>query len=322
MAIDEATANLLTQLAAAGGKQLHEMTPQEGREASEALSALSDPGPEVAKSSDVQLTSPDGGEFTVRVVVPHGAVKALVVYLHGGGWVIGNIDTYDALARLLAIRLQASVVNVDYRLAPEHHFPTAPMDSFAALTWAHEHMAEIAGGPVPLIVMGDSAGGNLAAVIARRARDAGGPHLACQVLIYPVTDSDLETDCYADPENQLMLTRESMIWFWDHYVPDPANRLHPDASPLRAPELTGLPPAIVLTAEHDPLRDEGEAYAQKLAAAGVPVTQRRFTGQMHGFFTMVGVLPGAAAAIDYITEQLGRQVAGDGRAPLPEQPVG
>jgi acetyl esterase len=156
--------------------------------------------------------------------------------------------------------------------------------------------------------MGDSAGGNLSAVVAQKARDAGGPELAAQVLIYPVTDADLDNATYTDPENQLMLTRDAMIWFWDHYAPDKASRANPDASPLQAASLTGLAPAIVLTAEHDVLREEGEAYAERLREAGVPVELRRFPGQMHGFFTMVNLLPGSADAIAYVTEQLGRQL--------------
>ena len=168
-------------------------------------------------------------------------------------------------------------------------------------------MGEIAGGEVPLIVMGDSAGGNLSAVMAQRAHREGGPQLARQVLIYPVTDADLDNDTYTDPENQLLLTRESMVWFWDHYAPDPASRRNPDASPLQAADadLAGLAPAVVLTAEHDVLRAEGEAYADRLRAAGVPTQARRFPGQMHGFFSMVGVLPGSAAGLDYVAEQLG-----------------
>jgi acetyl esterase len=311
MAIDEATAGLLAQLAESGRQPLHELTPEEGREGMALLSALGGPGPEVAKVYDVQVATADDDQFTVRVLVPDGDIRALVVYLHGGGWVIGNLETHDQVVRVLANRLHAAIVNVDYRLAPEHLFPAAVDDSWAALVWAHEHMAEIAGGPVPLVVMGDSAGGNLSAVVARRARDAGGPQLASQVLIYPVTDADLDTACYLDPENQLLLTRDSMVWFWDHYAPDLADRKHPDASPLQAADLTGLAPAIVLTAEHDPLRDEGEAYAERLALAGVPVTQQRFAGQMHAFFTMVGVLPGSAAGIDYVTEHLGRQLAAE-----------
>ncbi len=308
MAIDEATAGLLAQLAESGAKPLHELTPPEAREISVTLGEASGPGPAVARTYDEQLATPDGGQFRVRVLVPTGEVQALVVYYHGGGWVLGDIDTYDHLGRVLANRLNSAVVNVDYRLAPEHPFPAAADDSWTALLWAHEHTAEIAGRPVPLVVMGDSAGGNLSAVVARRARDAGGPQLAGQVLVYPVTDADLDTASYLDPENQLLLTRESMIWFWDHYAPDPADRKHPDASPLRSSDLSGLAPAIVLTAEHDPLRDEGEAYAERLALAGVPVTLRRCTGQMHAFFQLIGVLPGSAAAIDYIAEQLGQQL--------------
>jgi acetyl esterase len=309
MAIDEATAGLLAQLAEIGAPPLHELTPQEAREASVALSQAAGPGPEIARTYDEQLPTADGSQFRVRVLVPAGEVRALVVYYHGGGWTIGDIDTYDHLARVIANRLHAAVVNVDYRLAPEHRFPTAVDDSWAALVWAHEHLAEIAGGPVPLVVMGDSAGGNLSAVVARRARDAGGPQLACQVLVYPATDADLDTASYLDPENQLLLTRESMIWFWDHYAPNPADRKHPDASPLQALDLSGLPPAIVLTAEHDPLRDEGEAYAEQLGLAGVAVTLQRCGGQMHAFFQLIGVLPGSAAAIDYIAEQLDRQLS-------------
>jgi acetyl esterase len=315
MAIDEATAGLLAQIAESGAQPLHELTPQAGREVMAEMSALGGPGPEVASVYDEQIETADGDQFTVRVLVPAGDIRALVVYLHGGGWVIGNLDTHDHLVRILATRLQAAIVNVDYRLAPEHRFPAAVDDSWAALLWANERMTEIAGGPVPLVVMGDSAGGNLSAVVARRARDAGGPQLASQVLIYPVTDADLDTACYLDPENQLLLTRESMIWFWDHYAPDPADRKHPDASPLQARDLSGLAPAIVLTAEHDPLRDEGEAYAQQLAVAGVPVTQQRFAGQMHAFFTMVGVLPGSAAGIDYVCEHLDRHL---GARPQPQ----
>src|SRR5215475_10058165 len=293
MAIDEATAGLLAAYAESGAPPLHEQTPQEGREAMAAMGALSPPGPDVATVYDEQVPTADGDQFAVRVLVPAGDISALVVYFHGGGWVIGNLDTHDSVVRVLANRLQAAVVNVDYRLAPEHRFPAAADDAWAALLWANERMTEIAGGPVPLVVMGDSAGGNLSAVVARRARDASGPRLASQVLIYPVTDADLNTPSYLDPENQLLLRRESMAWFWDHYAPSPADRLHPDASPLQAADLTGLAPAIVLTAEHDPLRDEGEAYAHKLALAGVPVVQRRFAGQMHAFFTWSGFCPRA-----------------------------
>jgi len=308
MAIDAATAGLLTQLAESGRKPLHEMTPDEARGFNAALRDVMGPGPQIASSRDVTLPAADGGEFTVRVLVPEGEISALLVYYHGGGWVIGNTDDSDHLARVLANRLHAAVVNVDYRLAPEHPYPAAADDAWTALVWANEQMAEIAGNHVPLVVMGDSAGGNLSAVVAQKARDAGGPELAAQVLVYPVTDADLDNATYTDPENQLLLSRDSMVWFWGHYAPDPASRLNPDASPNRTADLTGLAPAIVLTAEHDPLREEGEVYAERLRAAGVPVEFRQFDGQMHGFFTLVGLLPGSADAIDYVSEQLGRQL--------------
>jgi acetyl esterase len=308
MALDEATAGFLTQLAEAGAKPLHELTPAEARGFTAMLRDLFGPGPDVEKSYDVTLPTDDGHDFTVRILIPAGEIRALVVYYHGGGWVIGNIDEYDNLARTLANTLHAAIVNVDYRLAPEHRYPAAADDSWTALQWAAGKMAEIAGGPVPLIVMGDSAGGNLSAVVAQKARDAGGPELAAQVLIYPVTDADLDNGSYSDPENQLMLTKDAMIWFWDHYAPDAASRAKPDACPLQAESLAGLAPAIVLTAEHDVLRDEGEVYAERLRAAGVPVEHRRFPGQMHGFFTMVNVLPGSADGIAYVTEQLDRRL--------------
>jgi acetyl esterase len=207
------------------------------------------------------------------------------------------------------------VLLVDYRLAPEYRFPTAVDDSWAALRWADEHRAELAEADTPLIVAGDSAGGNLSAVMAMRARAAGGPAIALQVLVYPVTDSDLESTSYRDPANQLMLSRDSMVWFWDHYAPDPESRLHPDAAPLRSANFADLPPAVILTAEHDVLRDEGELYATRLLKAGVPVRHQRFAGQMHGFFTMTGVLPGAVEALDYVTAAIEEQLAG---APAPD----
>lgn len=309
MAIDEATAGFLALLAETRAKPLHEMTPQEAREFGAVLREYVGPGPAMASVRDEVLHSADGAQFRVRVLVPACTVRAIVVYYHGGGWVLGDIDEYDALARTIAASLGAAVVNVDYRLAPEHRYPAAADDAWTALEWASRQTTEMAGHPVPLIVMGDSAGGNLSAVVAQRASKSGGPPIDSQVLIYPVTDADLENEAYSDPENQLMLTREAMVWFWDHYAPDPASRRNPDASPLQADDLTGLPPAIVLTAEHDVLRQEGEAYARRLSDAGVPVTHRRFAGQMHGFFTMLGILPASAEAIAYLADELNPRLA-------------
>jgi acetyl esterase len=243
-------------------------------------------------------------QFTVRVFVPRGESRAVLVYYHGGGWVIGSLAEYDTLARILAERTRSAVVLVDYRLAPEHRFPAAVDDARAALVWAIGQREELAVEGAPVVVAGDSAGGNLATVVARHAHRHGLGAVAAQVLVYPVTDSDFDTSTYRSPDNQLLLNRDSMVWFWDNYAPDAAVRSDPDASPLRAEDLTGLPPAIVATAEFDVLRDEGEAYAARLRDAGVPVEHRRFAGQMHGFFAMVNLLPGSAEAIDFVVDRL------------------
>lgn len=308
MALDDATAGFLAQMAESGMKPLHEMTPQEARGLGGVLRDMYGPGPDVARVVDESVPVP-GGSIPVRILAPENP-RAVIVYYHGGGWVIGSSEESDTLARKTVERTGAAVVLVDYRLAPEHRYPTAVEDSWAALLWAVRHFEE-RGVALPLIVGGDSAGGNLAAIMTQRAKAENGPAIALQILVYPVTDADLDNASYSDPANQLMLSRDSMVWFWDHYVPDHASRQEPGASPLQASDLSGLPPAVVLTAEHDVLRDEGEAYAEKLRAAGVPVQSRRFEGQMHGFFTMVNVLPGAAAGLEYVAEQIDRQLAED-----------
>jgi len=291
MTADIATKMFLEQMAAAGGTPLHESTPEEARALGAMLAARMGPAPEMARVEEHSIAGPDGA-VPVRVLVPLEPARGVIVYYHGGGWVLGSIDESETMARKLAERTSCAVVLVEYRLAPEHRYPAAVDDAYAALVWAGEHLPDIAGKDVPLIVAGDSAGGNLAAVMALRARDRGGPHIALQVLIYPVTDADFDRPSYTDPENQLLLTRDAMIWFWNHYAPDPSRRTEPDASPLHAADLSGLPPAVVLTAEHDVLRDEGEAYAERLTSAGVPVDFKRHAGQMHGFFTLL-MLPGS-----------------------------
>ena len=304
MALDEATTAYLARVAQAGGRPVQEGTPQQARVLYAARRALIGPGPEMASVREDVLATAGDEQIRVRTLVPHGQVRAVIIYYHGGGWTIGDIDDFDALGRTIAARLRAAVIMVDYRLAPEHRYPAAVDDAMTALNWASGRAAGIAGHAVPLIVMGDSAGGNLAAVATLRAREAGGPRIDGQVLIYPVTDADFGNATYSDPENRLVLSRESMMWFWDQYLPDPARRGEPDASPLRAASLAGLPPAIVLTAEHDVLRHEGEAYAERLRADGVPVTVRRFAGQMHGFVALVTILPGSADAIDFLADEL------------------
>jgi acetyl esterase len=307
MPLNDALTAFLTEMAEQGVKPIHESTPEEVRALTAGLSELYGTGPEMARVEDTTIPV-DDGQIAARILVPTDAPRGVFVYYHGGGWVIGgNLDEFDTLARKLAARTGCAVVLVDYRLAPEHRYPVAVDDSYAALEWVHAHLADIAGRAVPIIVGGDSAGGNLAAIMAQRSRQRGGPPIAFQALIYPVTDADLDNASYTAEENQLMLSRESMVWFWDHYLPDVARRAEPDASPLRATDLAGLPPAIVLTAEYDVLRDEGEAYADALEAAGVPVDRQRVPGQMHGFFTLL-MVPGHEEAIELIATSLDKEL--------------
>jgi cation diffusion facilitator CzcD-associated flavoprotein CzcO/acetyl esterase/lipase len=294
--LDEPSAQFIATLAASGLPPLHELSPREARAAGARLVELHGRGPEMLRVADV-----DCG----RLLVPSERCRGVIAYYHGGGWVTGGLDEFDTLARRLAQRTGCAVLLVDYRLAPEHRYPTAVEDAWTALNWTAANLEEIAGSPVPLIVAGDSAGGCLAAVVAQRSREAG-PEIALQVLVYPVTDCDLDRDSYLDPENQLVIGRDAMAWFWDHYAPDPSVR--PDASPLRARSLAGLPPAAVLTAQYDVLRDEGEAYARRLEQDGVRVEHERFDGQMHGFFTLPG-LPGGAAGLDFVVQAIDRELA-------------
>lgn len=301
MAVDFATKALLDKMTSAGRKPLQESTPAEARAIGKAWAAMAGPAPPMARAEDHRVPI-EGGAITVRVLVPPQGARGVVVYLHGGGWVIGRIDEFDTLARKLAERTSCAIVLVDYRLAPEHPYPAAVDDCYSALEWTAGRLAEIAGrDQVPLIVAGDSAGGNLAAIMALRARERGGPNIALQVLIYPVTDADLDRPSYLDPDNQLILTRDAMVWFWDLYTPDASRRMEPDASPLRAPSLSGLPPAVVMTAEYDVLRDEGEAYAERLREAGVPVDFQRYAGQTHGFFSLLP-LPGSERGFQQVVK--------------------
>ena len=298
MALDNATARFLDQMAEGSAKPLQECTPIEARAVGSMLAELAGPAPEMERVEERTIQGPDG-EATLRILVPIKNPSGVVVYYHGGGWVTGSIDESDTVARKLAERTSCAVVLVEYRLAPEHRYPTAVNDSYAALEWVGKHLRDIAGQEVPLIVAGESAGGNLAAVMAIRARDRSGPHIALQVLIYPATDADFDRPSYTDPENQLLVTRDAVIWCWDHYLPDSSRRTEPDASPFHTENLSGLPPAVILTAEHDVLRDEGEAYAARLQEANVPTDLQRYIGQMHGFFTLL-MLPGSELGFQQI----------------------
>jgi acetyl esterase len=293
---------LLDSMRAAGGQPLAAMTVDQARAAQRA-SAVSLGGPVEEVSATVETYAPSpAGEVPLRIHRPRGAPagQALggVVYLHGGGWVAGDLDTHDRLCRALANRSGAAVIAVDYRLAPEHPHPAALEDGAAALAWTRAHAAEIGVDAGRLAVAGDSAGGNLAAVIARRDRDIGGaPPLVLQLLLYPITDGAMDTPSYTENAEGYYLTRAGMGWYWGLYLAG-ADPLDPDASPLRAADLRGLPPAWVLTAEYDPLRDEGEAYAERLRAAGVPAAVHRRAGMVHGFLRWGAAVDDAAAALD------------------------
>ena len=304
-ALEPVTQALLAQLAETRDPPMHEGTPALARLAGPVFAGMSGRGPEVAAVRNLRLDTADGGKIRVRVLMPDEKPRAVIVYFHGGGWVIGDIDLqYDHVGRDLANRTRSAVVLVNYRKAPEHPFPVALDDSWAGLSWAAEHSAEFAVAGAPLIVAGDSAGGNIAAVMTRWARDRGGPQIDYQALIYPVTDCDFDRPSYVAPQNQLMLSRDTMIWFWGHYLPDASARTDPDASPLRAESLAGLPPALVYVAECDPLRDEGVAYAQALRAAGVSVALEEAAGQMHGYFQMANILPGYQAGMTLVADHI------------------
>ncbi|MGJ3507976.1 alpha/beta hydrolase [Enemella sp. A6] len=299
MALDQATQALLAQLAQAGGKPMHESTPEEARQKMAGLARISPPGPEMAR---VERHTVESSGQSVIVLAPE-TPRGVFLWWHGGGWVIGSPDEHETLGRHLAEATGCTVVLAGYRLAPENRFPAALEDALDTLGWVNARRSELAGADdAPLFLAGDSAGGNLAAVVARHAREFNLP-IAAQVLVYPVVDHDFENASYTDPANQLAFNIDTMKWFWDCYA-DPADRDHPDVSPARADDLTDLPPAVILTAEHDLLRDEGEAYAEALRGAGVPVEHRRFDGQMHGFFQMTGVLPSSAEAIEWVGQQV------------------
>jgi acetyl esterase len=227
-----------------------------------------------------------------------------LVFFHGGGFVICNLDTHDGPCRSIANAAGCIVVSVDYRLAPEHPYPAAAEDCHAATEWVAKNGAEFGIDTSRIAIGGDSAGGNLAAVVALMARDRGAPSLRFQLLIYPVTDYAFETDSYRENAEGYLLTRDMMRWFWNLYVPDASKAAEPYASPLRAADLSGLPPALCITAEYDPLRDEGEAYAARLREAGVAATTSRYDGLFHGFFGMSAQIDRARDAVAEATAAL------------------
>ena len=280
MPLDADVQAMLDALAAAGAPSFGALGPEAARAA---YAAAPKPAPEpIHATEDLTLPGP-AGPLAVRVYRPSADRDLPVVaFFHGGGWVLSSVEGQESLDRRLANLTGALVASVEYRLAPETPYPGAFEDCWAATAWLAEHAGEIGGDPSRLAVAGDSAGGNLAAAVALRARDEGVP-LAFQLLVYPVLDADFDRPSYVDNAEGYFLTAKDMRWFWDQYVPDPADRANPFAAPLRAPDLRGVAPALVVTAEFDPLRDEGRAYGDRLAEAGVPVTVSEYPGVVHGF---------------------------------------
>ncbi|HET6875619.1 MAG TPA: alpha/beta hydrolase fold domain-containing protein [Acidimicrobiales bacterium] len=293
-------AMVLEAMAALELPPMETMTPDQAREFMAATAAMRPPGPDVAEVVD-GLMPTAGGDLPYRLYRPEGVgPHPVIAYFHGGGWVLGDLDSDDPLCRDLCFRTGAVVVSVNYRHAPEARFPAAADDAFAALQWIAANAIELGGIPGQLVVAGWSAGGNIAAVAAQQARQAGGPDLLGQVLLTPVTDSDMTRPSYHDNGDGYVLTAALMRWFWDHYA-DPAQRSDPKAAPIRG-ELAGLPPAVVITAQFDPLRDEGDAYAEALAKAGVPVRHIRARGHTHTSLAMVDVVLSGAPVRAEIAE--------------------
>ncbi len=258
----------------------------------------------VGRVEDRRIPGP-AGEIPVRIYTPEGSGPfPLIAFFHGGGFVLCSLETHDELCRAMCRDAGAVVVSVDYRLAPEAKYPAAADDCYAATAWCAAHAAELGADAARLVVAGDSAGGNLAAVTALRARDLGAPRIRHQVLIYPATHCDFDTPSYRENAQGYFLTADAMRWFWAHYLENPAQASEPYACPAHAADLKGLPPATVITAEYDPLRDEGEDYAAQLRAAGVPVVLKRYDGMIHGFVSMGDVFDDARAAQRLIAEQL------------------
>lgn len=311
MPVDPQVAAFLQRVADLNAPPIYTLTPDQARRT---VPQIPGPPEPVATVENRRIAGPHG-EVPVRIYTPFSAVQQtgrgpvpLMVFYHGGGWMVADLDSYEHLARTLANAFDGVVISVDYRLSPEHKFPVGVEDCYAATAWAFEHARSLGADPYRIIVSGDSAGGNLAAAVCLMARDRQGPSIAHQLLIYPVTDCDFETPSYLQNASGYMLTRKAMQWYWEAYLPDVA-AVHHYAAPLQAKDLSGLPAAHVITAEYDPLRDEGEAYAERLQAAGVPLTFKRYDGMIHGFVRRTDLYDMARQAIQEMAEETRRALA-------------
>lgn len=308
MALHPQIIDLIRRAEEAGVRATSDMTPDEARAQMETLSKVRDKDrTEVGGVEDRMIAGP-GGELPIRIYRPSSTTAdpmPALMFFHGGGHVIGSLDTHDLVARNLCVGVNCVVISVDYRMGPEDRFPAAPEDCFAATCWVADNAAALGIDDSRIGVSGDSAGGNLAAVVAIMARDSNGPELCAQLLVYPVADYAFDTASYVTwAEGAGILTASGMAWFRDHYLSNESDRADWRAAPIRAADLSNLPPAIVITAECDVLHDEGAAYALALEAAGVSVVYRDYPGMMHGFFSFAPVIDDGAAAQEFASVHL------------------
>ena len=310
MPLDPQAIQVMEAAAALGFPANHLVSPEEARANGRARARA--PGPEVAKVEDRAIPGPDG-DVPVRIYTPEGSGPFPgLAWFHGGGWVVGDLDSADASARNLAVGANCVVVSVDYRLAPETKFPGPAEDCYAATQWLVANAASLNVDPARIATGGDSAGGNLSAAVSLMSRDRGGCALVFQLLVYPVTERNFDTVSYIENAEGYQLSRDGMIWYWDHYLASDADAANPYAAPQQAADLSGLPPALVITAEYDPLRDEGEAFARSLTEAGVPIVCTRYDGMIHGFFGMFAVVDKAKQAVEQSCVALRAAFAGAG----------
>lgn len=301
MSVDRWLKGFFRELKALGVKPMQEGSPDAARAQIRDVARLNGIGPVMHRVTDDCVATPGGGFVPVRILLPVARPRAVVIYYHGGGWIGGSIDSSETVARKLAERTDSAFVLVDYRLAPENPYPAAVEDAYAALQWVASRLDEIAGGEVPLIVAGDDAGGNLAAVVALRARDQRGPSIDRQILVCPILSFEADRSTPLDGEN-LWIGPETIEWFWKQYLAD-ADRDQAHVSPLLATDLTGLPPAVVVMAEHSPARAGAERYAQRLRQAGVGVDFQLYPGQIHGFFNTL-LLPQGERAFQQVIKAI------------------
>jgi acetyl esterase len=309
MALDRDAERVLEMVRLSGRPPYETLSAPEARELFlAAREVLAPDPPPVAEIRELSAPRPTGATIPLRLyrgaLTSRGEILPALVYFHGGGWVIGDLDTHDSLCRHLANAARCIVVAVDYRLAPEHKFPAAVEDCFDAASWIAREAAALGIDRERLAVGGDSAGGNLAAVVSLIARDRGAPKLRCQALLYPAVECGMTHASYDRFAEGYLLTRPTMKWFYEQYLREPADVDDWRASPLRATDLSGVAPALVLTAGNDVLCDEGQAYARRLQEAGVAVQSRRFPDQIHGFLTMGKIIEAAQPALEEIAAAL------------------